>query len=715
MSDLLVDGFESGSLAAWTGKSEATGCSVSTETNNPHHGTYNMKSYVPSGTASGSSSVAYKDLGTTYETLYMRVYLKFDALPEDTNDYHPFLGFWQGATSNNMARAGVHYNGSIHCWFIRGISSGTTFTNYYGTSTPQVNRWYCLELQAVRGDGTGAYRLYVNGTLEVEATGLSNTARTMRYARVGFDSGIPPDLSNLNIYVDCVVVSDAYIGPDSAAYYLTTKGELLLPSDESTTPKLSNQEIINAIYKWAYENGEWVWQPEGFKTGSSYQKFRGEYYQYGQLKNQYLNLFLILSTDNEMAPLLVTDQGFIVKKDITAGGYISSQQGELWLGHGRNDYFDKPKIILMHADPDGYALGYGTLYLRKLLIEDEIPSVEEHRNLDLGDLTAHGYIYANNLSPIPAQNWIDVNSKLRINGDLQLDNGHVVLSLNPSGSVALGSPTEPWTGVVATTTYTNTLTPISPATTINVSGVLSCSGAVHGGGSIGDAFKVGDDMYLVDVNEANTVCLQGAQDRANAKIYFGSGKDTNLYRSAPDVLKTDDSFICGNITGNDAIFNSVKGTYAGAAVKAGDYITLSWDTNYSYITAHNRHMQLNTDIGKEVYVYRNLRVGGQLLLPTQGSSGGIVIGGDVNLYRSSANVLKTDDYFNVGSNLIALGGAHQFWAYDAIDCSIQENIQGGSIGYTQANPAYSSNAMNIRSGQGSDITIWQRVIVPTGF
>ena len=86
------------------------------------------------------------------------------------------------------------------------------------------------------------------------------------------------------------------------------------------------------------------------------------------------------------------------------------------------------------------------------------------------------------------------------------------------------------------------------------------------------------------------------------------GGDANLYRSAQDVLKTDDSFVCSNISGNDAIFNSVKGTYSGAAVKAGDYITLSWDATNSNITAHNRHMKLNTDSGKDVVVARDLNV-----------------------------------------------------------------------------------------------------------
>jgi hypothetical protein len=292
------------------------------------------------------------------------------------------------------------------------------------------------------------------------------------------------------------------------------------------------------------------------------------------------NLGLLLVHDDGSSPILATDQSFLAKKDISAGGFLATNQGEVWVGHGRANSTDVPKIILMHTSPYYTNPEYDILYIKK--------SNGDPGHLDLGNVTAHGYVYTNNLSPVPAQNWIDVNSKLRINGDLQLVSGHVVSSLNPSGSVSLGSPTEVWSGVVATTTYTNNLAPISPATTINISGAINVSGTldsnslIHGGGSNGDAFEVGDDIYLVDVNEADTVCLQGAQNRANARILFGSGKDTNLYRNSANQLKTDDVFVI-----------------------AGNFYSIS------------------------------------LMLP----NGGIMFGGDTFLYRSAADLLRTSDTF----------------------------------------------------------------------
>lgn len=100
------------------------------------------------------------------------------------------------------------------------------------------------------------------------------------------------------------------------------------------------------------------------------------------------NLGLLLVSDDGSSPLLATDVGFVVKKDITAGGYVGANQGELWLGHGRNDATDNPKIVLMHSTGSYFAQqhpgeAYDTLYLT-------MANCSTPAHLDLGNLTAHG-------------------------------------------------------------------------------------------------------------------------------------------------------------------------------------------------------------------------------------------------------------------------------------------------------------------------------------
>jgi hypothetical protein len=72
-------------------------------------------------------------------------------------------------------------------------------------------------------------------------------------------------------------------------------------------------------------------------------------------------------------------------------------------------------------------------------------------------------------------------------------------------------------------------------------------------------------------------------------------------------------------------------------------------------------------------------VGGQLLIPTAGAVAGIVLGGDVNLYRSAADLLKTDDYFNALSFQAAItGGAVGFSSTDAY-ADLRRSAAAGAV------------------------------------
>jgi hypothetical protein len=209
-----------------------------------------------------------------------------------------------------------------------------------------------------------------------------------------------------------------------------------------------------------------------------------------------VNLGLLLVPDTGYSPLLATDQGFVVKKDLAAGGFLSTQQGEVWIGHGRANSTDVPKIILMHS-------GYDTLYLRKLVDG----SVSQPANLNLGKLEVKS---TNNVFAVTA-------------GDNGANQDAYLIPQNPSqGGLGIGTAAYPFKWVDATYVYTNNISSLSGGA-ISVYVALDSNSVIHGGGSSGDAFRVGDDIYLVDVNQANRLSLQGAQSRTQAGIQFGSG------------------------------------------------------------------------------------------------------------------------------------------------------------------------------------------------
>jgi hypothetical protein len=159
----------------------------------------------------------------------------------------------------------------------------------------------------------------------------------------------------------------------------------------------------------------------------------------------FANLFVVQETDTG-DPLLVTDRGFIIKKDLMAGGFLNSGQGTIWLNYGlvgKPTLASPPVIQLMSSSipypsgtqfpdpsPGWYEAGqlfnltsdyywphksntyqagkyrweggqdgdwikgdytghYDTLYLCK-------DNLVTPAHLDLGNLTVHGYAQFNN-------------------------------------------------------------------------------------------------------------------------------------------------------------------------------------------------------------------------------------------------------------------------------------------------------------------------------
>jgi hypothetical protein len=115
--------------------------------------------------------------------------------------------------------------------------------------------------------------------------------------------------------------------------------QVSLKSYNPAPPQITNYNMVKAI--WWITDG--YWDPQGFPNkGSSYLTLSNN----GSAP--LLNLFEVRDYDTD-APILVMDEGLVIKKDIGAGGFVSSNQGELWLGSGRNDQLDPQKIVLTHA------------------------------------------------------------------------------------------------------------------------------------------------------------------------------------------------------------------------------------------------------------------------------------------------------------------------------------------------------------------------------
>jgi hypothetical protein len=206
---IFQDSFESGDFSAWSSTKVNTGCSLIVESTNPHHGSKNLRADT-AGSVDGEAAVAVKEIGTAYTHAYARAYVKFPSIPSGASRLFPFIGFWQAAEANCVARAGVgRDSGGNARWGVRYYSAGA-FTTAFGSSTPAPDVWYCIELEVEIGT-TASVKLYVDGALEIEVTNVDNSARPFGVVRCGIDN-LWGGAAVVTVYADSVAIADSYIG-----------------------------------------------------------------------------------------------------------------------------------------------------------------------------------------------------------------------------------------------------------------------------------------------------------------------------------------------------------------------------------------------------------------------------------------------------------------------------------------------------------------------
>jgi len=212
---LFSDGFEppeTNLFENWTATSfEGAGVSV-IEAVNPHHETKNMKSTITVGAA--DNAYIYRTIAAT-NICYMRGYIKLlDVLPSvDGAGYGlmtlsiGFLANGDGLTVSLVRIAGANY------WNIE------TYNNAWASdwndneaiaSNPSLVTWYCLEI--LRDVTNDLQKLWVNGVLKIDVAHAIAGGATRAYCGTHWTN-----INNTNIAFDCIVVADAYIGPEGGA------------------------------------------------------------------------------------------------------------------------------------------------------------------------------------------------------------------------------------------------------------------------------------------------------------------------------------------------------------------------------------------------------------------------------------------------------------------------------------------------------------------
>jgi hypothetical protein len=221
--EIFSDGFESNDFSTWTG---TAGAKIAVESVHPHHGTSNIKC---TGSAAEDWSYAYKTISSSAIT-YARCYVKFANLNILSGKNLQILGLDYGSYQYNLV-ASVKNDGGTLKWFLNLGEASNWGGSVLGTHTPVVDTWYCVEIK--RDITNDLEVLYIDGVAEASAS-VAISENTVRMYVGDYQDG-----SGANeVYVDCVVVADAYIGPESS-YSPKTRSGLV-----NTMTTLLNSKIL---------------------------------------------------------------------------------------------------------------------------------------------------------------------------------------------------------------------------------------------------------------------------------------------------------------------------------------------------------------------------------------------------------------------------------------------------------------------------------------
>jgi hypothetical protein len=223
---VFMDGCESGSFNAWTGKYPSTQQSswvtgqfseVVSITTRVHHGAYSGKFYDQHGDY-GSRAYSYRTIAPAPE-VYARAYIFVASTGlENRSDRDAFIIMRAGST--NVAYAGWRMErwGGVSeiSWYVIVRDSDIGYlveTSRNILPAPVLGKWYCLELRYRKGTTDSLVDVYVDDLLACSMrnrnTSVFGDVDTVRFGLAEHMSYGTP-----RVYVDCCAISYLRVGPE---------------------------------------------------------------------------------------------------------------------------------------------------------------------------------------------------------------------------------------------------------------------------------------------------------------------------------------------------------------------------------------------------------------------------------------------------------------------------------------------------------------------
>jgi hypothetical protein len=495
-------GFETGDTSEFDGTPESNGTVTATsDAPGAHHGNYYCKCDI---NANGSAyAEGFFDIAEQ-QPVYCRGYFRFNQLPETDRDY-TIISFEDTDGPTTVGYVQLVDDGGTKKWKMRRTTGGGATYATSELSIPDVDVWVCVEF----AHGENLAKLWVDG--DELLTHNDATDQTIDRVHVGAcDSDIDAD-DTLEIHIDCIVVTDSYIGPENDL-------------------EVNNLTVNNSLTIWAPDDTNWI------------------------------DLQTILIGSN---PIFHIDQGVMGKKDIFCLGFLGSESPTRLVfgdqGYTNCTPSDIGKPVQKTGDaeplPNTVLADYDNLNRKWWLSRPH--SITNGSTMTIVGGTGTGTTNAN--SEATGGGAIQIGQGFEYEDEpprINLtDNGDHVLCITAGSTWVYDEHGNPL--------YYQGVDPVLANMKLDT---LNCNLIAYNDGKtrlarmddgvlavqslVGDTWFAGTlDASNVFVDHINSLSAQGITI-FDPTLYFGTEQDTNLYRSAANTLKTDDDFICSTLTAN---------------------------------------------------------------------------------------------------------------------------------------------------------------------
>jgi CSLREA domain-containing protein len=195
-SSLFSDGFESGDFSAWDGNTTGTaGDSITVSTEQAKTGTYSAKGV--SDTTYPAQAIVWKTV-TGQTTIHAKAEIY---LPTGFSGGSDLVALRFGNGWTNIVTATVNNDRTMFIW-------NDVVSEGYGVGTTpalSLDTWHTIELRTTISDTAGEARLWIDGTLEITATGKNLGTSNADRLDTPFYWGTPGTSAD-TIYVDDAVI-----------------------------------------------------------------------------------------------------------------------------------------------------------------------------------------------------------------------------------------------------------------------------------------------------------------------------------------------------------------------------------------------------------------------------------------------------------------------------------------------------------------------------